>query len=142
ATGPAPSPAPEDRLALVHERLRGFAMVLGLAAPRVVPRLEVEQLRERAALGRIHVALHVAVGDARAARQPRGERQRLLLEAGVGNHAIDEAEGLRLRRVDDVGRVIELARLRGADELGEVEAAAEVARVAHAREGGGETRAV
>src|SRR5262245_47206074 len=41
---PARSTAAEDQVALVHEGPRGFAMVLGHAAARVVPGLEVEQI--------------------------------------------------------------------------------------------------
>src|ERR687888_247145 len=76
--------APEDGIPLLDERLRGLAVVLGQPAARVVPRLEVEQVLERPALGGVEVPLHVAVRDPRAAREPSGERERLLLEARVG----------------------------------------------------------
>jgi hypothetical protein len=47
-----------------------------------------------------------------------------------------------VRGVEDVGRVVQLAGLGGADKPGQVVAAAEVAGVADARERGGEARVV
>src|SRR5207247_1284391 len=72
----------------------------------------------------------------------RGEQERLLLEPIVSDDTIDETKLQRVARVDQFGRVVELARLRGPDELREVVAAAEVAGVPDARERGPEFRAL
>jgi len=117
-------------------------VVFGHPAPGVVPRLEVEQVLERPALRRVEVALHIAVGDPRAPGEPRGERHGLVFEAHVGDDAIHDPECQGLLSVHDVCGEVELARLRGADELGEEPAAAEVARVADARERRREARRV
>src|SRR5919197_2948584 len=103
--------APEDRLPLLDEGLRRLAVVLGQPAARVVPRLEVEQVPERPALRRVEVPLHVAVGDPWAPREPRGERHRLLLEATVGDEAVDDPQLPPLHGVHDVRGEVELARL-------------------------------
>src|SRR5918994_1278000 len=136
------SPPAENRLALVDEGLRSFAVVLGEAGAGMVPGLEVEAVLERAGLGSVHVALHVAQGHARSSRQARRQRLGFLLEPGVGDDAVDQAQRQRLRRVHDFRRVVELARLGGADELGQEPATSEIARVAYPRERGGEARRV
>jgi hypothetical protein len=64
ATRPALA-SPEHRLALLHERLRGFAMVFGLSRARVMPGLEVQRVLQRAGFRGVHVALHVAERHAR-----------------------------------------------------------------------------
>src|SRR2546422_11615613 len=119
--------APEDGLPLLDERLRRLRVVLGPPARGVVPRLEVELVLERPALRRVEVALHVAVGDPRAPREPRGERHGLVFETRVGDDPVHDPERQGLLSVHDVRGEVELARLRGADELGEEPAAAEVA---------------
>src|SRR3989442_8969401 len=95
----APLPAPEDGLALLHEGLDRLAVVVGHATAGVMPGLEVEQVLERAALGRVEVPVHVAAGDPRSPPEPRRQRHRLLLEPRARNHPIDEAELQRLGRV-------------------------------------------
>src|SRR3990172_3716052 len=72
-------PPPEDGLALLDERLRRLPVVFRHPAARVVPRLEVERVLERAALGGVEVPLHVAVRDPRAAGEPGRQPERLLL---------------------------------------------------------------
>src|SRR5438309_6032230 len=121
--------ASEDGVPLLDEGLRRLTVVLGQPAARVVPRLEVEQVLERPTLRRVEVALHVAVGDPWAPREPRGERHRLPLEVRIGDDPVDDPELPRLAGVHNIRGVVELARLRGADELGEEPATAEVARV-------------
>src|SRR5499433_1260798 len=97
--GPRDSASFELRLALLHEGARRLAMVLGHAGAGVVPGLEIELVLERARLGGVHVALHVAEGDARPVRDLPRERHRLLLELAVGNDAVDDAERQGLVRV-------------------------------------------
>src|SRR2546427_12922944 len=82
--------APEDGLPLLDERLRRLPVVFGHPAPGVVPRLEVELLLERPALRRVEVALHVAVGDPRTPREPRGERHGLAFEARLGRRPLHD----------------------------------------------------
>src|SRR6266540_5475769 len=95
---PCQSAALEDGLTLLDEGAGRLAVILCQSRARVVPRLEVQRLAERAALRGVHVALHVAKGDARAARQPARERAGLLLEVGVGDDAVHEAQPERRRR--------------------------------------------
>src|SRR6266542_2577852 len=97
---------------------RPFPVVLGHAGAGVMPRLEVQLILERARLGRIHIALHIAKGHPRAARDPSREGRGLLLEAAVRHHAIDDPQGEGLAGVYQLGSVVELARLGGADGLG------------------------
>src|SRR5207237_6703183 len=79
-------PPAKGGLARLDEGARGFAMVLGEARARVVPGLEVETVLQRAGLGRVHVALHVAERDARTMGEPGGEGLGLLVEPRVRHH--------------------------------------------------------
>src|SRR5437016_1953892 len=132
----------EQRLALFDERPGRLAVILGQTRPRLVPGLEIEQLGERATLGGVHVAFNVAVGDPRPAGETPGQAEGLRFELRVRYHAVDEPDRERARRVEQLGREVELARAGGAHQARQEVGAAEVARVADPREGGGELRRV
>src|ERR1039457_2479361 len=63
------SPAPEPRLALLHECPRRLSMVFGESGMDVVGRLKVQALTEIATHCSIEVLFHVAIGRARAGCQ-------------------------------------------------------------------------
>src|SRR5215472_5222370 len=81
-SGPGPFRQPplrsaplEHGHALLDERFRSLAVVLGQARVHVVRRLEVEALLgARAFLRAVQVLLHVPVGDGRAGGETRGQR--------------------------------------------------------------------
>src|SRR5262245_15936927 len=107
-----------------------------------MPGFQVEQLAERAALRGVQVPLHVPIRDPRPCSQALCQVKRLLLEPGVGNHPIYEAQPEGLMSVEQVSGVVQLASLGGPNQPGQEKAAAEVPRVTDAREGGAEPRAV
>ena len=85
-------------------RLRGG---LGEAGAGRVPGSRGRGILERGGLGGVHVALHVAEGDAGAAGSLAAKRLRLLFELGVRYDAIHQVEREGLLGVEDVGGVVE-----------------------------------
>jgi hypothetical protein len=117
----------EDGLALLDERRGRFVMILSRARPRVMPGLQVEQLLERAGLGRVEIALHVPVADAGAAGEPPGEPERFVFELSIRDYPVHESDRQGSLGVQQLGREVQLARLGRTDEMGEAVGAAEVA---------------
>ncbi len=66
--------------------------------------------------GFVEIVLHVAQRDRRPFGHRFGERKGLILQSGVGHHAVDEADRLASRGVDLVGGEHQFARPRGADQ--------------------------
>ena len=117
-------------------------MVLRHAAPHHPRRLGIEHVRQAAFLGHLHVALHVAVGDTRTARQLPRERHRFRLQRRVRDPPRREAEGNDAVGIQDLRREVELPRQGGAEEAGEKVAAAEIAGETDLCEGRGHPRRV
>src|SRR3546814_14229746 len=92
--------------------------------------LEVEAFGEGAALRGVHVALHIAQGDTRAAGEALRHRHRLRVQPVVREDAVGDAEAQARRRVQPLGQLVAFARLARAAQLRQEVAAAELARQA------------
>src|SRR5882757_658151 len=121
----------EDWRALLDEGAGRFLVVLGLASADHARRLAVEGLRQRALLRHLHVLLHMPPGDARAGRELLGEAHGLVVETGIVDHPVGQPQFLDLVGVQNLGGEVELARLRGADQLVQEIMRAEIAGEAH-----------
>ena len=84
-------------------------------------------MSERTGFRGVEVLLHQCESDPRTARELLRELYGRRGQIGVGNHPIDHSQCEGLRRIQRLGRIVEFARLAGANELGEKIAAAKIA---------------
>src|SRR6516165_3936131 len=124
---PSQSSSSKYRRTFFDERSRCFFMIVGTTGLDLAPRLEIKQLSERTGFRGVEVLLHQRESDPRTARELLRELHGRREQIGVGNHPIDHSQCEGLRRIQRLGRVVELARPAGANEFGEKVAAAKIA---------------
>src|SRR5271166_4434254 len=132
----------EFRFAFFDESASRFLVILCTAGKRLAQRFAIEVGREARRQRGVEVGFHVAVGDARTARNALGDGFDLFHQGRRGNDAINQTDVERFVGADNIRQKVEFARFGRSYELSQRVGAAEVAGESDFGEGGAEARAV
>src|SRR5215470_11033644 len=107
----------EIGLSFFHERAYALFVIFGHSTAQVRFGLAVEHRSEICRRREVHIGFHIAVARQRAMGDSRGDFCGLRREILMRDHAVDQADAMGLRRVDDFGEEKQLLSLRRASVM-------------------------